>query len=116
MLNQEQLQLPVSRTARQLLESANKLRWEAGSNVHENLVEVIYAEAARIADRAVTYPDKPPRFNLDRTIDRLVTSRLWGFPLMILLFTVVFWLTIVGANIPSAFLSYLLIDLVYPML
>jgi ferrous iron transport protein B len=111
MLNQAQLQ-----PARQILETANKLRWEASSNVHENLVEVIYAEAARIADRAVTYPDRPPRFSLDRTIDRLVTSRLWGFPLMILLFTLVFWITIVGANYPSAFLSYLLLDLLYPLL
>src|SRR5262245_18550009 len=111
MLNQAQLQ-----SARQILETAYNLRRESSSNVHENLVEVIYAEAARIADRAVTYPDRPPRFNLDRTIDRLVTSRLWGFPLMILLFTLVFWITIVGANYPSAFLAYLLLDLLHPLL
>lgn len=102
--------------AAEILDTAARLRWEVGSNIHENLVETIYAEAARIADRATTYPDKPARFNLDRTIDRLVTSRIWGFPMMILLFTVVFWLTISGANVPSAMLATLLLDTVHPLL
>lgn len=102
--------------AAEILDTATRLRWEVGSNIHENLVETIYAEAARIADRATTYPDKPARFNLDRTIDRLVTSRIWGFPMMILLFTVVFWLTISGANVPSAMLATLLLDTIHPLL
>ena len=67
-----------------------------------------------IADRAVTRPGEKPRFDLDRTIDRIVTSRLWGFPIMILLFTFVFWLTIAGANVPSAMLAKLLLDKVLP--
>lgn len=102
--------------ATEILDTATRLRWEIGSNIHENLVETIYAEAARIADRATTYPDKPARFNMDRTIDRLVTSRIWGFPMMILLFTVVFWLTISGANVPSGLLAALLLDTIHPLL
>ena len=115
MLNQPQLQ-PSDDPASQLLETANRLRWHLGGDVHETMVEAIYGEAAHIADRAVTYPDQTPRFNLDRTIDRLVTSRLWGFPLMLLLFTLVFWLTIEGANYPSSMLAFLLIDSVHPIL
>ena len=99
-----------------ILDTATKLRWDLEGNVHETLVEAIYTEATHIADRAVTYPDKPPRFNMDRTIDRLVTSRIWGFPLMILLFAVVFWITIVGANVPSAWLASILIETIYPIL
>ena len=99
-----------------ILARAEELRWDVGSNVHEALVETIYTEAARIADRAVIYPDRTPRFNLDRTIDRIVTSRLWGFPLMLALFTLVFWITITGANYPSQMLSDLLIGRVHPML
>ncbi|MCS7040064.1 MAG: ferrous iron transporter B, partial [Caldilineales bacterium] len=53
-------------------------------------------------------------FDLDRAIDRLVTSRRWGFPLMILLFALIFWLTISGANYPSELLSNLLIGRIYP--
>jgi ferrous iron transport protein B len=64
-------------------------------------MEAIYTDAAAIADRAVTRPGEKPRFDLDRTIDRLVTSRVWGFPLMLLMFTGVFWITITGANVPS---------------
>lgn len=44
----------------------------------------------------------------DRRIDRLVTGRLVGYPLMILLLALVFYLTIVGANYPSQWLSGLL--------
>ena len=99
-----------------ILETASKLRWEVSGGVHEALVEAIYTDAARIADRAVIYPDKPARFNLDRTIDQIVTSRLWGFPMMLLLFTIVFWLTIAGANVPSGWLAYLLLDLTLPVL
>ncbi len=39
-----------------------------------------------------------------RMIDRIVTSKRWGFPLMFLLLLLVFWITIVGANYPSSLL------------
>lgn len=40
-----------------------------------------------------------------RTIDRIVTHRIWAFPLMALLLAGILWLTISGANVPSAWLS-----------
>jgi ferrous iron transport protein B len=103
-------------TPDQILANAQALRWRVGGNVHEQLMESIYADAARIADRAVTRPDRKPRFDLDRAIDRWVTSRAWGFSLMLLLLTVVFWTTIAGANVPSGMLAGLLIDTFHPML
>jgi ferrous iron transport protein B len=99
----------------QILATAQALRWHT-ADFHERLMETLYAEAARIADRAVTRPGRRPRFDLDRLIDRWVTSRLWGFPLMILLFALVFWITITLANIPSSWLSSLLIGTIYPAL
>ncbi len=99
-----------------LLANAETLRWQLGGDFHEGVVEVMYAEAARIADRAVIRPDKRPSFDLDRTIDRLVTSRAFGFPLMLLMLTVVFWLTIAGANVPSGMLATLLLDGLHPLL
>lgn len=107
---------PTRMTANDILTTADALRWEIGGNLHEQLTEAIYTNAARIADRAVTLPDESRRFDVDRTIDRLVTSRIWGFPIMILLLAVVFWLTIAGANIPSAMLATLLLDTIYPFL
>jgi len=103
-------------TALDILETAEKLRWQVGQNFHEELMEDIYKDASQIADRAVTRSGEKPRFDLDRSIDRLVTSRIWGFPLMIILFAFIFWITITGANIPSAILAELLLDKVYNVL
>ncbi|VAW31788.1 Ferrous iron transport protein B [hydrothermal vent metagenome] len=99
-----------------ILQTAESLRWEIGPQFHEQLIEGIYSEAAHLSDRAVTRPDEKPRFDLDRTLDRIVTSRIWGFPMMLLLFTGVFWLTISGANVPSALLATLLIEKTVPLL
>ena len=99
-----------------ILKSAQDLRWDIGADFHEKTMEALYTDATRMADRAVTYPDEKPRFDLDRTIDKLVTSRVWGFPLMILMLTFVFWLTITGANLPSGVLFSLLIDKLHPLL
>jgi ferrous iron transport protein B len=99
-----------------ILATAETLRWQIGSTFHEGLTEAIYADAGRIADRAVTRPDQAPRFDLDRTLDRLITSRIWGFPLMLLMLTVVFWITVSGANFPSELLAALLLDTVHPWL
>ena len=96
-----------------VLANVDALRGQVGGDFHERLVEATYADAARIADRAVTRPQQPPRFDLDRTIDRLVTSPAFGFPLMLLMMTVVFWLTIAGANVPSSMLGTLLLDNLY---
>ena len=49
--------------------------------------------------------DEPHSF--DRKLDRIVTSRSLGFPIMFLLLLLIFWLTMAGANYPSAALSSL---------
>lgn len=99
-----------------ILAEAQRLRWEIGGDFHQALMEAIYTDASNIADRAVTRPGERPRFDLDRSIDRLVTSRVWGFPLMLAMLTAVFWITITGANIPSQLLADLLIGKGVPLL
>ncbi len=103
-------------TAEEILAAAQDLRWQIGGDFHEQIMETTFTEAANIADRAVTRPGEKPRFDLDRTIDRVVTSRWLGFPIMLLLFALVFWLTIIGANYPSKMIAELLIGRVYPFL
>lgn len=98
-----------------IIERASHLRLGIG-DFRDRLVEATFAEAAAIADSTVVRPGESDRPTLDRTIDRLVTSRLWGFPIMVLLFALVFWITIVGANYPSQWLSNILIGWVYPRL
>ena len=59
-----------------------------------------------IYTRCVTLCNPEPH-SMDRKIDRIVTSKALGFPLMILLLVLIFWLTMAGANYPSAALSSL---------
>lgn len=48
---------------------------------------------------------KKAYMNFNRKADRIVTSRIFGIPIMIALLCFIFWITISGANAPSAFLS-----------
>lgn len=107
---------PPVPTADAIVSAAQDLRWESGGNFHDALMESIYTDAARIADRAVSRTGEQPRFDLDRTIDGLVTSRWLGFPMMLLMLGVVFWITIEGANVPSAMLATLLLGDLYPVI
>lgn len=99
-----------------ILKTAENLRWDLGEQFHDHTVEALYGEAARISGRAVTLAGKPARFNFEKALDRIVTNRWTGFPIMVALLAVVFWITIEGANIPSAFLSGILIDTIHPFL
>ncbi len=99
-----------------VLNNAQALRWELGIDFHEHLMESIYTDAANIADRAVTRPGGKPRFDFDRNLDKILTSRVFGFPLMLLLLMVIFWLTISGANYPSSLLATFFLDIVHPFL
>lgn len=99
-----------------ILSVANNLRWEVGDNLHDNLIESIYTNASRISGKAVTAPGEKIRFNWERNLDRLLTSRYLGFPVMFLILGIVFWLTVEGANVPSGLLASLLIDTIHPIL
>lgn len=57
-----------------------------------------------IYTQCVTHDHENPH-ELDRKIDKIVTSKRFGFPIMILMLLLIFWLTMVGANYPSSALS-----------
>ena len=59
-------------------------------------------EAEQTANQVVM--NRQHEVNFSRA-DRILTSKLWGIPLMLLLLAVIFWLTIIGANYPSEWLS-----------
>ena len=99
-----------------ILTAAHSARWELGINFHDEIIESIYADASRIARKSVTQKGEKAAYSTDLKIDRIVTSRWLGFPLMFLMLAVVFWLTVAGANYPSGLLSSLLIDKIHPIL
>jgi ferrous iron transport protein B len=82
---------------------AAALRQTLDASFRDEAVRSIYSEAARIAARVVRRAGG--RLDVDQRIDRLVTSPIFGLPIMGLLLAVVFWLTIAGANVPSALLA-----------
>ena len=99
-----------------ILNTANTLRWEFGENFHDDLLRSIYDDASKIAGRAITATGEKPRLSWEQALDRLVTNRWTGFPIMLLLLTAVFWITISGANIPSGVIASVLIDTIHPAL
>ena len=99
-----------------ILATANSLRWEVGDNLHDTLMESIYENATAISSKVVLYPDKKPAFSLDRTLDKILTSKYLGFPIMFFMLAVIFWVTIEGANVPSAMIASLLVDTLHPAL
>ncbi len=99
-----------------LLAAANSLRWEIGENLHDSIMESIYKNAETIAGKVVSTVGQKPKFDIDRFVDKLVTSKWTGFPIMFLILAVVFWITIIGANVPSALIASLLVDTIHPWL
>lgn len=95
---------PASLGPNDVLLRAEVLRKNLSAGFRDETVKSIYSEAERIARRAVQ-PKDERRWDLDQRIDRLVTSPIFGLPIMLLLLAIVFWLTITFANIPSQILS-----------
>lgn len=70
----------------------------------ENEVLALLDRASVIAQSVVIYHDEDYD-KRDRKLDKLLTQKSTGIPLMLLLLFVVFWFTIEGANVPSDFLA-----------
>jgi ferrous iron transport protein B len=87
-----------------LLARADALRRGLSAGFRDETVRSIYSEAEHIARRAVQAKDDR-RYDLDQRIDRWITSPYLGLPLMALILAIVFWLTIVAANVPSQIIA-----------
>jgi ferrous iron transport protein B len=108
--------VPTDAQRQRLLEAARLHRWDLPVDFHDAIMERTYAAAEELAGKAHKRGLKKVGFDVDRTLDDLLTSRWLGFPLMLLILAVVFWITIQGANVPSGMLASLLIDTMHPWL
>ncbi|NLA57769.1 MAG: ferrous iron transporter B [Firmicutes bacterium] len=90
------------------MSQGQELRKRLGSEteIEDEIVTSIYQRAEAIASRVTTEVDARGR-DWTKIVDDLLTSRLVGFPLMILLLGGILWLTISGANYPSSALAAL---------
>lgn len=86
----------------------------ANEEISDEISAKFIEDAEEIAKCCVKY-EREDFYERDRKLDRVLTSRKFGIPIMILLLLVVFWITIEGANIPSGLLSDFLMSLSEPM-
>lgn len=89
---------------RQLILKSQLARDKMGFSLHDELSVQIHRQASDIAGKAVVHKDRDKK-TLEERIDRIVTSRIWGIPIMLLLLFVIFYITIAGANYPSAMIA-----------
>lgn len=90
-----------------VLVKAEALRSTLSTSYRDEIVKSLYNEAETIARRAVkTALEK--RYDLDQKIDRLVTSPIVGLPIMLILLSIIIWLTVSGANVASAAIANVL--------
>lgn len=100
----------------EILSLANSLRWDLGVDLHDSVIESVYEDASKIARKVVQVDEEGASYRFELKLDKLVTSRWLGFPIMFLLLALVFWITVAGANIPSGWLAHLLVDNMHPWL
>lgn len=77
------------------------------NEIDDVLTESINNEASLISSKVVSYlnEDYDKR---DRKLDKILTKKSTGIPIMIILFAFIFWLTIAGSNYPSMLLQNVL--------
>ena len=90
----------------QKMEEVRKIIYNSSfsnDEVKELIVSSLIEEADNMSKRCVKY-QKDDYQAKDRKIDKILTSRKTGIPLMLSLLLVIFWITISGANYPSELL------------
>ncbi len=70
------------------------------TNVKDIIVSHIMHKSENICKKVCLFEDENYSKH-DRKIDTILTSKIFGLPIMLLFLGVIFWLTIVGANYPS---------------
>ena len=99
-----------------VLAQAQRLRWELPGDFQDKMTERTFHAAEQITATSQVRGLKKTSVDIDWALDRLLTNRWVGFPVMLLILAAVFWATIEGANVPSAMLASLLIDTMHPLL
>ena len=99
-LNDEMLQLAIGQARELLLEQGIS----SGDQFKDLTVSALVNSAEAICDGIVLYQNRQYAAT-DRRLDRILTSRATGYPVMIVLLALIFWITITGANYPSQLIA-----------
>ena len=89
------------------LDKVNKILENNGVEnveIKNKIISSIVFRAETVCKDVIEYKNK--LYNKrDRKIDKILTSKKWGIPIMLVFLGIIFWLTIVGSNYPSQLLS-----------
>lgn len=78
--------------------------------LNDMIVTSLVRKAERFAAGCTAF-EKPDYYERDRKIDRVLTHKIWGVPIMAAMLLVIFWITVEGANYPSELLFSALFSL-----
>lgn len=81
-----------------------KVKYPGPSDLSDSIVSSIIKTAEDIGQEVLDLGESP-HDNLDRKLDSILTSKIFGIPLMLALLGLIFWITIEGANYPSDLLA-----------
>ena len=84
---------------------SNEVEWfiKSNSKIRDDIAKKIYNECFEVSNKVV---EKSGNKILEQQkIDNILTSKKTGIPVMLILLTIILWLTIQGANYPSALLA-----------
>lgn len=99
--------LSINESLNEKLNSAHENLKNQGiklEDLRDFIVSNIVRTAENISKHVVSLENKSHN-QLDRKIDKVLTSKFLGIPIMIALLGAIFWITIEGANVPSAILA-----------
>ena len=74
---------------------------------NEDYINLIFDKAHSVYEKVVKINNEKNYIHNNNKLDKILTSKKFGIPIMILFFCLIFWITIVGANYPSELLSKL---------
>lgn len=88
---------------RDLKLEADKTRLSEGNVLGDRIVSDIFANAEHITQKIINRNDKVT--NWTKKADSILTSKIFGYPIMLGILGVILWITIAGANVPSGIIA-----------
>ena len=85
---------------KEIKEKLLSIKQQLNLNIKDEITNTIIKKAEEISKEVIAFESKD--YNLkNQKIDRIITSKLFGIPIMLGMLFIILWLTIKGANYPS---------------
>ncbi|EKN37804.1 ferrous iron transport protein B [Clostridium botulinum CFSAN001627] len=105
-LNIEAKDSNKDKNLKEIFKNIEDFKENYNEKIRDEIVKSIYNKAEDIAGNSVK--KNREKFLSQQKIDDIVTSKITGIPIMLLLLAGILWITIEGANVPSELLAKML--------